>query len=127
LFTESWRINPATFFRKEGIIYNKTNYQYNDILIPFTPITRPVTHLISNKLKKIRWQQSRKRHFFVPHACLLSMLLAYLHARTTYMVPPFVQTAFRNLSWIWFSRIKTPILQLEPSTFRSIVAQDKVI
>lgn len=27
LLTESWRINPATFFRKEGIIYNKVNYQ----------------------------------------------------------------------------------------------------
>lgn len=56
LLTESWRINPATFFRKEGIIYNEVNYQYN-IFIAWTPITRPVTHSINNKFKKIRWQQ----------------------------------------------------------------------
>jgi hypothetical protein len=56
LFTESWRINPATFFRKEGIIYDKINYQYNDIsFIALTPITQPVTHLINNVLKKMRW------------------------------------------------------------------------
>jgi hypothetical protein len=52
LFTESWRINPATFFRKEGIIYDKINYQYNDIsFIALTPITQPVAHLINNVLK----------------------------------------------------------------------------
>jgi len=54
LFTESWRIKPATFLRKEGIIYIKTNYQYDGILDTVTPRTGPITHLINNKVKNIR-------------------------------------------------------------------------